>query len=228
MNHYLKVTISSFVAGIIMALAGFELVAMDAHDAFVAGAFVQGFGLLLCLFFNLELYNCHLCNTITEKEKMKATISVLISLVINIGTIIACAYLFRLGTNENKNLILSANEFVDLREIAVNGSDGKQWYMSIITGFMCALLCYLGGYAFKKSNNGFVKVISPILAVGIFVVCGFENLMTNTFYIAYAQRWTVSTALNLIMVLIGNSLGVFFTYFAIKLVDQAIGKKKNK
>ena len=224
MNHYLKVSISSFVAGIIMALAGFELVAMEANNAFVAGAFIQGFGLLLCLFFNLELYNCHFCNVINDKDKVKATISLLISLIINIGTIIACAYLFRLGSNEKQNFIDAANKFTDAREIGLNG---KTWYMSIINGFMCALLCYLGGYAFKKSNNAFVKVISPILAVGIFVICGFENLMTNTFYIAYAQRWTSGTALNLVMALIGNSLGILFTYFAIKLVDQAISKKKS-
>lgn len=226
MNHYLKVTVSSFVAGLIMALAGFELIAMDAHAAFVAGAFVQGFGLLLCLFFNLELYNCHLCNVINDKDKKKALLSLIISLIINIGTIIAFAYLFRLGTNDKDVLIASANEFVDLREIAVAGSEGKPWYTSIITGFMCGLICFIGGVAYKRSNNGFVKVISPILAVGIFVVCGFENLMTNTLYIAYAQAWTLGTFLNLVMVFIGNTLGIVFTYYAIKLIDQTFSKKK--
>lgn len=226
MNHYLKVTISSLVAGLIMALAGFELVAMEANGAFVAGAFVQGFGLLLCLFFNLELYNCHVCNVITSKEKLKAVISVIISLVVNIATIIAFAYLFRLGSNGKQEFIDAANKFVNAREIAVAGIEGKPWYMSIITGFMCGLICFIGGAAFKRTNNGFVKVISPILAVGIFVVCGFENLMTNTLYIAYAQRWTLGTFLNLLMVLIGNTLGVLFTYYALKLVDQAATKKK--
>ncbi|MCQ2796708.1 MAG: formate/nitrite transporter family protein [Bacilli bacterium] len=227
MNHYLKVIVSSFVAGLIMALAGFELIAMEANGAFVAGAFVQGFGLLLALFFNLELYNCHLCNVINDEDKKKALISLIISLIINIGTIIAFAYLFRLGSNEKKEFIDAANKFVNAREIATGDIEGKSWYMSIITGFMCGLICFIGGVAFKRSNNGFVKVISPILAVGIFVVCGFENLMTNTLYIAYAQRWTLGTFLNLVMVLIGNTLGVFFAYFAIKLIDQTFSKKKN-
>lgn len=226
MNRYLKVVLSSFIAGLIMALAGFELVAMKANDAFVAGAFIQGFGLLLALFFNLELYNCHFCNLFTSKDKLQAAISVVISLFINIGTIIGFAYLFRLGSNENAKFIEAANSFVAAREIAVNGQIGKEWYMSIITGFMCGLICFIGGVAYKRSNNGFVKVISPILAVGIFVVCGFENLMTNTLYIAYAQRWTLGTFLNLVMVLIGNTLGIIFTYFAIKLIDQAVSKKK--
>lgn len=227
MNCYLKVVVSSFVAGLIMALAGFELVAMEANGAFVAGAFIQGFGLLLALFFNLELYNCHLCNLITNEDKKKAILSLLISLIINIATIIAFAYLFRLGSNEKQTFIDAANKFTDAREIAVAGATGKPWYMSIINGFMCGLICFIGGVAYKKSNNGFVKVISPILAVGIFVVCGFENLMTNTLYIAYAQRWTLGTFLNLLMVLIGNTLGVIFTYYLIKVVDQAVAKKKN-
>lgn len=226
MNHYLKVVVSSFVAGLIMALAGFELIAMDAHDAFVAGAFVQGFGLLLALFFNLELYNCHLCNVINDENKVKALISLFISLIVNIGTIIAFGYLFRVASNYNEVLIKCANDFVNLREIAVAGIDGKPWYTSIFTGFMCGLICFIGGVAYKKSNNGFVKVISPILAVGIFVVCGFENLMTNTLYIAFADRWTLGTFLNLVMVLIGNTLGIIFTYYAIKLVDSALKKKK--
>lgn len=225
MNRYLQVTISSFVAGLIMALAGFELVAMEANNAFVAGAFIQGFGLLLALFFNLELYNCHLCNVFNNEDKLEAIVSLLISLVVNIATIIAFAYLFRLGSNEKESFITAANKFVDAREIAVNGGDGKAWYMSIINGFMCGLICFIGGFAYKKSDNAFVKVISPILAVGIFVVCGFENLMTNTLYIAYAQRWTLGTFLNLLMVLIGNTLGVFFTYFAINFVSAKLTKK---
>ncbi|MCQ2794758.1 MAG: formate/nitrite transporter family protein [Bacilli bacterium] len=225
MNHYLRVTISSFVAGLIMALAGFELIAMDANGAFVAGAFIQGFGLLLCLFFNLELYNCHLCNVVNDKDKKKALFSLIISLIVNMGTIVAFAYLFRAG-NSREDFVLSAIKFTDAREILIGGEDGKPWYMSIITGFMCGLICFIGGVAYKRSNNGFVKVISPILAVGIFVVCGFENLMTNTLYIAYAQAWTLGTFLNLVMVLIGNTLGVFFTYFAIKLIDQTFSKKK--
>lgn len=226
MNHYLKVVISSFTAGLIMALAGFELIAMDAHDAFVAGAFIQGFGLLLCLFFNLELYNCHLCNVINDKNKVKALISIVISLFINIGTIIAFGYLFRVASNYNEVLISCANDFVNLREIAVAGIKGKPWYTSILTGFMCGLICFIGGVAYKRSNNAFVKVISPILAVGIFVVCGFENLMTNTLYIAYANRWSLGTFLNLATVLIGNTLGIIFTYYMIKLIDNAVKKKK--
>lgn len=225
MNHYLKVTVSSFVAGLIMALAGFELIAMDANGAFVAGAFIQGFGLLLCLFFNLELYNCHLCNVINDKDKKKALLSLIISLIVNIATIIAFGYLFR-AANNREDFILSAIKFTDAREILIGGEDGKPWYMSIITGFMCGLICFIGGAVFKRSNNGFVKVVSPILAVGIFVVCGFENLMTNTLYIAYAQAWTLGTFLNLVMVLIGNTLGVIFTYYAIKLIDNTFKKKK--
>lgn len=225
MNHYLKVVVSSFVAGLIMALAGFELIAMDANGAFVAGAFIQGFGLLLCLFFNLELYNCHFCNIFNDKNKKQAILSILISLVINIATIVAFGYLFRAG-NSREDFIISAIKFTDAREILIGGEDGKPWYMSIITGFMCGLICFIGGTVFKRSNNAFVKVISPILAVGIFVVCGFENLMTNTLYIAYAQAWTLGTFLNLVMVLIGNTLGIIFTYYMIKLIDNAVKKKK--
>lgn len=225
MNHYLKVCISSFVAGLIMALAGFELIAMEANNAFVAGAFIQGFGLLVCLFFNLELYNCHFCNVLSNEKKGQAIISLLISLIINLATIVGFAYLFRLGSNEKESFIAAANKFSDAREIGLNG---KAWYMSIINGFMCGLICFVGGAAYKRSNNGFVKVIAPILAVGIFVICGFENLMTNTLYIAYAQRWSGGTALDLAMVLIGNTLGIVFTYYIIKLVETAVKKQINK
>ncbi len=211
-----------------MALAGFELVAMEANNAFVAGAFIQGFGLLLALYFDLELYNCHLCRAIKSIERRKAFISLIISLAINIATIIAVAYLIRLGSNEKQSFIDAANKFTNSREIAVNGQAGKPWYMSIITGFMCGLLCFLGGVVFKRSNNGITKIIAPILAVGIFVVCGFENLMTNVLYIAYAQRWTLGTFLNLLMVLIGNSLGAIFTYFIMILVDKTVNKKKQQ
>ncbi|MCQ2792694.1 MAG: formate/nitrite transporter family protein [Bacilli bacterium] len=228
---YLKIALSSLIAGFIMALAGFELVAMEANNAFVAGAFLQGFGLLLVTYFNLELYNCHVCELITGEKKLERLLTLLMALVINLATIIGVAYLCRLASNEKESFIIAAEKFTNARIISINGSEGKAWYMALVNGIMCGIICYIGAYFTKKSTHPFVRILGPFFAVGLFVVCGFENLMTNAFYIAYAHALNANTILDLVMVFLGNSIGAILTYYAFRFIESALankGKMKSK
>ena len=227
-NYYLRLIVSSAVAGLIMALAGFELIAMDAQGAFIAGGFIQGFGLLIVLYFGLYLSTSHLTDVFTSENKKRTIFSLLIALAINIGVIIAVGYLLRVMTDEDPGFIASAEKFVSTRIVETHSTqNGKDWYMALISGVMCGVILNLTSTIYKKHMHAFTRMVVVILGVGIYVVCRLENIMTNTLYIAYAHNWSGGTALDLAMVLLGNIIGIYLTYFAIKFVTPK-PKKANK
>lgn len=219
-NHYFKLVVSAMFAGLIMSFAAFELVVANKAEfnLFYFGGFVQGFGLLAVLFLGLELYNCKLINIFESKDKLKTTLDLLIMLVVNIATIISIAVLLRVLCNDNESLMTSAKKIAELRVIIVKGSGGKEWYDALIASLMCGFVVSIGGYIYKKSNNAIIKFISIIMAVGIYVICGFEQIMTNTFYVTFAGMLNGNTILDLFIVLIGNSVAAIITYFAFKLI----------
>lgn len=226
-NYYLRLIVSSALTGLIMAIAGFELIAIDAQGAYIAGGFIQGFGLLLILYFNLYLFTSHACDIFTNENKKRTAISLVIGLLINLGVIIMVGYLLRIMTDENPDFIESAIKFVSSRIVETSSQDGKEWYMALISGIMCGITLNLMSTIYKKHLHPLIRMLVVILGVGIYVVCRFENIMTNTLYIAYAHNWTGGTALDLVMVLLGNVIGIYMTYFAIKFVTNK-PKKETK
>ena len=217
-NYWLKLSISSALSGIVMALAGYELVCMDSKNLFILGGFVQGFGTLIILFFNLYFFNCHLCDAFVKESRTKLIISILFGLIINSAFVVATSYLLRLTSTDA--IINSAIKFTNYRTISVGSITGKEWYKALLTGLFCGVLVYAGVYIYKRVNNAFIKVLTICLAVGIFVVCGFENYATNLSYISVANMWNLGTFLDVIIVLIGNIFGAYLTYFAISFATK--------
>lgn len=217
-SHYFKLVISAIFAGLIMAIAGFELVVANNKNLFYAGGFIQGFGLAAILFLGLELFNCKLVGIFESKDKLHTGIDLLIMLAVNLLTVFSIALLLRVLTNDNIELMKSAEAIADLRVISIRGSAGKEWYDALIASLMCGFVVSIGTNIYKRTSNPIIKFITIILAVGIYVACGFEQIMTNTFYVTFAGKLNGNTVLNLFIVLIGNSVAAILTYFAFKLI----------
>jgi len=219
-SHYFKLIISSMFAGLIMALAGFELVVANKEslNLFYVGGFVQGFGLLTILFLGLDLFNCKLVGLFESKNKIKYAIDLLIVLLTNILTIFLVAYLLRVLTNGNEELRTSAVNIANMRVIIIGQSEGKEWYDALIASLMCGFIIAISINVYKRTNNAFIKLISIIAGVGIYVACGFEQIMTNIFYVVFADMLNGSTILDLFIVLIGNSVAAILVYFGFKLI----------
>lgn len=221
-KEYLKLFVSSIFAGFIMALAGFELVVMKANNLFVLGCFLQGFGLLIILFFGLKFFNCHLCNVFSKENRFRNIINLLIILIINVFTIVGCGYLFRLITGFNESFNDAAINFVNWRLIEINEFSGRPWYLALLGAIICGIITFVGSYIYKNVKHPFIKLFAVLFAVGLFDICLFENFMTNVLYVSYANMFNLSTILDLILVLFGNVIGIYLTYFAISFI------KKNK
>lgn len=219
-SHYFKLVISAMFAGLIMALAAFELVVANKADLnlFYLGGFIQGFGILAVVYLGLNLFNCKLIGIFESKEKLKTALDLFIMLIVNLLTIVLVAVLLRVLTNDNQALIDSAKKIADIRVITIKGSDGKEWYDALIASLMCGFIVGIGLNIYKKVNSPIIKFLSLIFATGIYVVCGFEQIMTNMFYITFANMFNGYTVLDLFIVLVGNSLASILVYFGFKVI----------
>lgn len=227
-SHYFKLVVSSLIAGFIMAIASFELVVAKSMNLFYVGGFVQGFGLLAIMYLGLELYNTKLCSIYESKTKLKTLLDIFIVLVVNISIIVAIACLLRALTSDKKELVDAAKYIADSRVITIRGSQGKEWYDALIASLMCGMIVSIGVNIFKKTSNFFIKFIAIIVAVGIYVICGFEQIMTNTFYITFANMISIYTFLDLLIVVIGNTIGGSLIYFAFKVIDKKLIENKTQ
>lgn len=219
-NRYIRMICSSFLSGLIMALAALELVAAKSFDKFFIGGFIQGFGLLAVLYLNLDLFNVRFIRIFTEKEKLKTLLDLFIILIVNLLTVITVAVICYVMVKGNESMVKAAKDIANLRVITIGGTLGKDWYDVLIASIMCGLIVSTACKIFFKLNNTFAKILTIVLAVGLYVVCGFEQIMTNTFYVVFAWMVSPSTILDLAIVLVGNLLGATIIYFLFKVIDR--------
>ncbi|MCQ2753247.1 MAG: formate/nitrite transporter family protein [Bacilli bacterium] len=220
MKKTLRYVVSSIVAGFIMALAGFELVVMKSLDAYIAGAFLQGLALLLISYLGLDLYNRHLTEVFTSKKKGLCLLNIVICLCLNVASIIGFAYLLRVVTNHNIDYISTAIKMVEARITHVGEIAGKEWYMTLISGFICGLMIACATRIYRSNVHPVLRALAPVLTVGLYIILGFENLFTNVFYIAFAAIWNIGSVLNLLLILFGNVIGTYLFYLLTKFLSH--------
>ena len=92
-----------------------------------------------------------------------------------------------------------------------------------IEGVLCGALVYIAVFFFKNLQNWGMKIIGIIVAVTLFVYCGFQHCIANMFYFGMAFNWNINMLWNLLIVILTNSVGallvrciVHLTYFSKK------------
>jgi len=199
-----------------MALAGFELVAAQSLNLYYIGGFVQGFGLLVIVYLGLELYNTKSLTILSSKTKLKTFLEIVFVFIVNILTIVLVAVLIRVMTYGNDTLINAAKKIAQYR--VIGRGIGKEWYDCLIASLFCGFIVGIGINIYKRVSHPILKFLSIILATGIYVACGFEQVMTNTFYIVFADMFNGSTCLDIFITLIGNTAACFGVYYAFKFL----------
>jgi formate transporter len=90
----------------------------------------------------------------------------------------------------------------------------------LIMGVFCGMLVFLAVAIWKKSENWGIKAAGLILCVWTFVVTGTEHCIANMFYYALAGSWTLGIFLDVVIVILGNSLGSLIVYYLFRLVEK--------
>ena len=74
---------------------------------------------------------------------------------------------------------------------------------TFIRGFFCGILMYLAVSTYKEKNT----VLGILFCVPVFILSGFEHSIADMFYFGASGIFSLSAALFMLAVVIGNSLG---------------------
>ena len=99
--------------------------------------------------------------------------------------------------------------------------------MVFLEGIFCGALVYIAVYLFKNLQNWGMKIIGIIVAVTLFVYCGFQHCIANMFYFGMAFNWNINMLWNLLIVILTNSVGALLVRCIVHLAAIIATKKEN-
>lgn len=222
--HQLKNFYSGILAGLFIGLGSFAYcacVSLDGALGKIIGSVLFSVGLLMVCFFGVNLYTGKI-GFAPESLHEKGPRYLLDLLVILAGNFVGAAgsgALLNLairGDGSNKILAVSAS-------IAANrtllDAGAQSWYKALIMGIFCGMLVFLAVYIWKKAEHPLLKATGLILCVTTFVVTGTEHCIANMFYYALAGAWNWGDCLDVLVVIVGNSIGAIVLFYLFAFIQ---------
>ena len=190
---YIEYLIKGVFAGIMISIGGTAYLAVSNN---IVGSFLFSIGLLMICIYGMNLYTGKIGYVVVSK--LSYILELMLTLVGNfIGTYF-CGFLIR------------NTRFVNYQEKAINISNIKldDNFVSIfILSIFCGMLMYMAVNNYKKIDNYLGKVLSIILCVMVFILCGFEHCVANMYYFSVANVWSIDAFIMLGVMILGNSIG---------------------
>ena len=209
MKESLKTFFSSVLAGMLVARGGFVYLSCvnKLENGAALGAVLFSIGLFVIVVYKLNLFTGKVCYMFFEDKKYNLNL-----LIILLGNIVGAAfvgYLLRVTANDN------------LLTIATNITTSKN-NQGLLTSFIlanfCGVMIFLAVDIYKNAESPICKCLGLILGITVFILSGFEHCVANAFYFSIANAWSWYTLLNLIIMILGNTVGgAVFAYAIQKL-----------
>lgn len=196
MKHYIKTLIYGFCAGIAIAIGGWIYIKMLPINSVLAAILFSIALSLICLN-GYYLYTGKICYLFDPSEfSLKTRIfTVLIGLVSNYLSVLIMANILKLSfTQDTVNTIIQAKL-------------NLTWYDCLIRGFGCGLLVYFAVESFNNSVGNITGFFILVMAVTVFILSGFEHSIADMFYLSLDNTISWTSVLNIILIIIGNSIG---------------------
>ena len=220
---YLKVLLFGIFAGLAIGLGSFAFTITKCLLPGTPGAIFASalfsIGLILVCVLGLQLYTGKIGVVFDDRSKLKENaINLPIMLVGNaigaFGLGMLCHLIFMNVEGVNNTILAISN--------AKTGSD-----MVFLEGIFCGALVYIAVYLFKNLQNWGMKIIGIIVAVTLFVYCGFQHCIANMFYFGMAFNWNINMLWNLLIVILTNSVGALLVRCIVHLTAVIATKKEN-
>ena len=221
---YLKVLLFGIFAGLAIGLGSLAFTLVSAYlpskEGLIFASFLFSIGLILVCVLGLQLYTGKIGVVFDDREKFKENMIALpIMLVGNaigaFGLGILCHLIFM-------NVPEVANKIAD---ISVGKVDSPT---VLLQGIFCGALVYIAVYCFKHFQNWGMKIIGIIVAVTLFVYCGFQHCIANMFYFGMAFDWNINMLWNLLIVILTNSVGALLVRCIVHLTAIIATPKEKK
>lgn len=221
--EHIKTLLKGVLAGIAISFGGFLCIRTNAMaSSSILGSFLFSFGLILICNFNFNLYTGKVCYLFDNNEKslIKRILDLLIILGGNLIGTLFFANVLKLVMADNA----TNTKLMDTLINSVNSKINYEWYQMIGLSFFCGMLVYIAVEGFKKIDNMFGKYVVLMLAIGGFIVSGFEHSIANMFYYFLSGNYSIIAFWSLLLCVIGNSIGGLF----IPLINKIINYNNNK
>jgi formate/nitrite transporter FocA (FNT family) len=224
---YLKVLVSGVLAGLFIGLGSFAFVgclSIDPTIGKIIGSALFSVGLFCVCFFGVCLYTGRI--GFCFEQKGNYFLDLVLMLAGNFIGAAGAGSLVCLALHGTDNKILAnCVSIAQSRAIQLaDGATGEPWYRALIMSILCGMLVFLAVYIWKKAENWGIKAAGLILCVWTFVVTGTEHCIANMFYYAAAWQWNWGNFLNVVICIVGNSVGAWALWGLFKLLDPLFPK----
>ena len=208
MKKALLALLKGILAGLAIGLGGFLYVLMihfvpDELDK-ILGSLLFPVGLFLVCTFYLYLYTGKIGLIYEGKQNKDYYISLPIMLVANALGAFALGYLCYFIFRNNSQMMETVNNACTVRTTLNTFDD----YLScVIKSLLCGLCVYLAVKCFSLNRLRPLGISLLVLFVFIFVYCGFQHCIANMFYFGFGNHINIKTLINLLLVILCNSIG---------------------
>jgi formate/nitrite transporter FocA (FNT family) len=193
MKENLKILTRAILAGVMISIGGTIYLMCESK---LLGAFLFSIGLYAICAFGLNLYTGKIGYVIDNKPKYLTEL--LITLIGNLIGTVACGYLLFLTRMGDKLRVVAGS----ISEVKLNDN-----LLSIfILAIFCGIIMYLAVDLFKRLTD-FGKYMGIFMGITVFILAGFEHCVANMYYFSAANMWTWKTALYVLVMIAGNSVG---------------------
>jgi formate/nitrite transporter FocA (FNT family) len=225
-----KVLVLGILAGLFIGLGGFAFVACVAYGGEagkIYGSLAFSVGLFMVCFFGANLYTGKI-GFAFENRSWSNALDLFVMLIGNAIGSIGLGYLVygavvNLGSQDllNTAVKISAN-----RCILTPQGGCENWYSSLLLAVLCGMLVFLAVKLYKDGPNFGVKILGLVMCVFTFVVSGTEHCIADMFYFSMGNSWSLGSFLNILLGILGNSLGAWLVWGLFALSKREIEQKK--
>lgn len=210
MKENLKSLFSSILAGMLVAMGGFVyLSCVTKFNNAIVGAMLFSIGLFVIVVYKLNLFTGKVCYMLFEDKKYNLNL-----LIILLGNLIGAAligYILR---------ITASDALLNVVQSITNGKNNQGLLTSFILAMFCGVMIFLAVDIYKNAEAPLCKCLGLVLGITVFILCGFEHCVANAFYFSIANCWSWFTFLNLIIMILGNTVGGALFAFAIQKLKK--------
>ena len=187
----------------------------------ILGSLLFSIGLFLVCTFYLSLYTGKIGLIYEKKQDKEYYISLPIILIGNaIGAVslgFLCYFIFK-----NTNIMNTVGATCLSRTTLASFSD----YLScIVKSTLCGFCVYMAVKLFSLDRLKPLGILSLVFFVFLFVYCGFQHCIANMFYFGFGNSYDKNAFINLVLVIIFNSIGPLIGVLLFKLLGKLKGSK---
>ena len=181
-------------------------------------------GLILVCVFKMLLYTGKIGLIFEEHQTTNFYITLLIMVIFNIFAAGLFGYIIN-------RIFKNCSAFINLINTVTQSKNNLQvtndYIKCFIQGLFCGACVHAGvrGYVIIKNKCKGIFVI--IWFVCMFVYSGFQHCIANSFYFACANQFKSKSFINVLLCILGNSLGTLPVAFIISTISNIVNKSES-